>query len=85
MAGSGRNWAITIPKTSALPQGLSKSFFVSQTEKFMKLSKKKATPPQKKYRNFFGEKNKGVKSLNIVFVKFHSTSKDAWQYGFSRI
>ena len=35
-------------KTSALPQSMSKIFFVSQTQKFMKIFQKKSPPPQKK-------------------------------------
>ena len=53
---NGRKWpelADNYSKTSALPQSLSKIFFVSQTQKFMKIFQKRITPPQKK-RPFFG-------------------------------
>ena len=40
-------------KTSALPQSFSKIFFVSQTQKFMKIFQKNHPPPQKKKAIFF--------------------------------
>ena len=52
-------------KTSALPQSLSKIFFVSQTQKIHENIPKKSPPPQKK-GHFWG----GVMILNVVFAGF---------------
>ena len=52
------------PKTLALPQSLSKIFFVSQTQKFMKIFQK-TYPPKKVF--FFGG---GVNLLNVIFASF---------------
>ena len=63
MAGSGQNWlADDYAKTSALSRSLSKSVFVSQIQKFMKIFQKNHPPPQKK-RPFVGG---GVILLNQV-------------------
>ena len=48
---NGRKWselADNYSKTSVLPQSLSKMFFVSQTQKFMKIFQKNHPPPQKR-------------------------------------
>ena len=53
---NGRKWselADNYSKTSDLPQSLSKNFFVSQTQKFMKIFQKNHPPPQKKKAIFF--------------------------------
>ena len=65
---NGRKWpelADNYSKTSALPQSLSKIFFVSQTQKFMKIFQKNHPPPQKK-KAILG----GVMILNVVFAGF---------------
>ena len=64
---NGRKWpelADNYSKTSALPQSLSKFFFVSQTQKFMKIFQKNHPPPQK------GHFGGGVMILNVVFARF---------------
>ena len=51
-----RKWselADNYSKTSALPQSLSKIFFVSRTQKFMKTFQKNHPPPPQKKRPFF--------------------------------
>ena len=62
-------------KTLALPQSLSKIFFVSQTEKFMKIFQKNH-PPKKGHFGGGG----GVMILNVVFAKFDA----AWKMFFLR-
>ena len=54
---NGRKWpklADNYFKTSAFPQSLSKIFFVSQTQKSMKIFEKNHPPPSQKKRPFFG-------------------------------
>ena len=63
-------------KTLALLQSLSKIFFVSQTQKFMKIFQKKLPPPPKK-KAFFGGGggSPGVRILNVVFAGFGAAEK----------
>ena len=53
-------------KTSALPQSLTKMFFVSQTQKFMKIFQKTYIP--KKVIFLWG--GGGVNLLNVIFARF---------------
>ena len=67
MTGSGRNRPIIISKHQLCPKAFLKFFFVFQTQKFMKLSKKSyRPPPPPKKIEIFG----GVKLLNVVFIKY---------------
>ena len=73
---NGRKWpelADNYSKTSALPQSLSKIFFVSQTQKFMKIFQKNHPPPPPKKSHFLGG---GVMILNVVFAGFDA----AWMF-----
>ena len=70
---NGRKWpelADNYSKRSALPQSFSKIFFVSQTQKFMKILQKNYPPPPKKRPFFWGG---GVMILNVVFAGFDAT------------
>ena len=57
-------------KTLALPQSLSKIFFVSQTQKFMKIFQKNHPPPSPK-GHFWGG---GI--LNVVFARFDAACSE---------
>ena len=64
---NGRNWPIIIPKHWLCPKVFPKCFFVSQTQKFMKIFPKNHTPPPKK-KGLFG--GRGVMILKVVFAGF---------------